>query len=1113
MKPASLPFSLTFKIGEESFPTVMSEQEALNSPFADIIVQAKEKFYNIAESLSTVRDERFKKNWMTETPCNMIALLGERGSGKTSCMRTLVKILKEEQDSNIDSIRNKWLFSDEIDPSFFDEHHNILQLFIGSLFGIYKKDIKDLQKKNRSDQEILRCIHENFRNVKAALSYLEDHRLNEDEDEYEIDALRHLDEGGRIRVILKDLIDKILKYKNKDLIVLSIDDLDLNINQSYEMMEHINKFLRLPNVVILIAAKYEQLFNSICLNLSDSYKPVDYRVSHKDIAMMAERYLNKAIPLTNRFPMPETESYMDSTMIILDKDGKPIYDTNEPVVTKVPSLIFEKTRFLFYNSTGMPSRVIPRNLRDLRMLVTMLVNMEPIEGENSIEIEYIRGRNKHQFKDYFFTEWLGAIDPDYRNFAASLLDEENIAKINKFVITNLYNFFISKNEEIDILRKETEEIKKQAKTDSYSLERLLLFDILNPANSYWNVSIGDVVFIINYIKKKTDSNNTLDLLFFIESFYSMKLYETYDNLTKYTNDWGYIYDYEESSDAPELKNDIKADVPDFFKLVGGSFFALTGDYFTPLPSHGSISQSREISLVNAKFLKDEIKRIEADYKKYKDSNKNPDILPSDFIKRLKFCEFFMLCISHRQDQKLSDKNPRLINEPVYFKHFGNNAKNLVFNIGSPFVNAICPEFAYNRFSDKFYEIAKDFKYSLINRMIRHKDRGEDKNKTWELMSKAAIRNMEVLEDLTSWLHVRREDNKPGGKDLAGVLLNFYAHLEFDKDYDSSSKYFVKTYDKTGNKDNEDYYVIDFSVISMLNKVLNDFYPKSKKSRDQMSDKEIMDWEESLKFAAERLNLFNAIFSYNDIFQHKNTYTYDEIAEVLNNFLNSKSVDLIMGANSNKSFDMMQLAEILAKIRIEYKLDFTQRLPLSLRVFYQNCLNIEIHDSLQPLLERKLDSETDLKNLEAEKNVILAEIADIREERSQLEKDKRVRPKRLASLEKQIASAQNQLNVALDRFSLGPANSTELNRLNKDEDAARIRIFDLTVEVNELKELDKKHLSMIEDTNNKLNSTIKRLKDIEKTIREKKIELDNLIRSIQNKEDNLKKSIDLEFLEA
>ncbi len=1112
MNASSVPISLTFKIGDESFPTVMSEKDALKSPFADTIKRAKDKFYNIAESLSIVRDERFKKNWLTETPSNMIALLGDRGSGKTSCMRTLIKILNDEQNADGAQPLKKWLFSDEIDPSFFDENHNILQLFVGSLFGIYKRDIKDLQKKNRSDQEILRCIHENFRNVKAALSYLDDHRLKEDDDEYEIDALRHLDEGGKIRVILKDLIDKILKYENKDFIVLSIDDLDLNISQSYEMMEHINKFLRLPNVIILIAAKYVQLFNSICLNLSESYKNIDYRVSHKDIALMAERYLNKAIPLTNRFPMPETESYMDSTLIIIDKNGKQVYDAYEPVVTKVPSLIFEKTRFLFYNSTGVPSRVIPRNLRDLRMLVTMLVNMKPIDSKNNDNFDVIKEQNKQQFKDYFFTEWLGVIDPDYRTFATSLLEEENIAKINKFVISNLYDIFISKTEKIDDIRKEIEEIKRLTKTDSYSLERLLLFDILNPANSYWNVSIGDVVFIINYIKKKTDSNNTLDLLFFIESFYSMKLYETYDDLTSYTDDQGYIPEYEERSDAPELKNDIKADVPDFFKLVGGSFFALTGDYFTPLPSHGFVSQSREISLVNAKFLKDEIKRIEADYKKYKEANKNPEILPDDFYKRLRFCEFFMLCISHRQDQKISDKNPRLINEPVYFKHFGNNAKNLVFNIGSPFVNAICPEFAYNRFSDKIYEIAKEFKYSLVNRMIRLNTR-EKNNQTWELMSKAAIRNMEVLEDLTSWLHDRREDNKPNGKDLVGVLLNFYGHLDFNKDFDSSTKYFVKTYDKTGNKADDDYYYIDFSVISILNKVLNEFYPKSKKSFEQMTDKENKDWKETIRLAGERLNLFNAIFSYNDIFQHKITYYYDEIAEVLNNFLSPKSVSKMMGPNTNQNFSMMQLAELLAKIRIEYKLDFTLRLPLSLRLYYQNCLNIEIHNSLQPLSEHKFDLETDLKNLEAEKSEILAEFSDLREERSHLEKDKRSRPKRLADLEKQIASVQNQLNIASDRISFGATSSSELNRLNKDEDSAKIRLFDLQAEINELRDLDKKHSSMIEDINKKLNSTSKKLKDIEKAIRDNKLELENLTRSIQNKEDNLKKTVTLEYLEV
>lgn len=678
---------------------------------------------------------------------------------------------------------------------------------------------------------------------------------------------------------------------------------------------------------------------------------------------------------------------------------------------------------------------------------------------------------------------------------------------------NLYDFFISKTEKIEDLKSETDEIIRTAQSDSYSLERILLYDILNPANSFWNVSIGDVVFIINYIKKKNDSNKTLDLLFFIESFYSIKLYETYDKLTVSTNDYGFIPDVEKGSDAPELKNDVKADLPDFYKLVGGSFFALTGDYFTPLPSHRSLLESREISLVNAKFLMDEIKRIEADYKKFKDSNSDPNTLPKGFLGRLRLCEFFMLCISHRQDLKQSDRNPRLVNEPIYFKHFGNTSKNLVFNIGSPFVNAICPQFAYDRFSDKIYRIAKGFSKSLLNMMIDH-NRRKWENWTWDLMSKAAIRNMEVLEDLTSWLHARREDNKPGGKELVGVLHNFYDHLAVKNTgaIDYATKYCVKTYDKTGNTVGDDYFQIDYSVISILNRVLISCNPGKKITQD-MTDAEKEKLEEKNRLAKERLNLFNAIFSSNDIFQRKDSYSYVEIVDVLNSYCNPIIVSKVMKGKINSNISMKDLAEILAELHILYKYDFSDRLPIELNLYYENCLRIKLDNIVNPLKENKLMMETELKNLEAEKILILEEITALRNERSQLEKEKRQYPKKLVNLEKQLAAAEYQLHLIQDRINIGVTNKTEYNRLSKDEDAAKMKIFDLNANINEIEKLGERYPSMVENIKNQLDSAIDRQKEIDKAIRQINLDIERQSRSIQNREDSLKRAFPVEAFEA
>ena len=61
------------------------------------------------------------------TTPNIVAFCGERGEGKTSCMMSLTKQLPHSFDDETFEIL------DPIDPSFFDEQHNILELVLGQM--------------------------------------------------------------------------------------------------------------------------------------------------------------------------------------------------------------------------------------------------------------------------------------------------------------------------------------------------------------------------------------------------------------------------------------------------------------------------------------------------------------------------------------------------------------------------------------------------------------------------------------------------------------------------------------------------------------------------------------------------------------------------------------------------------------------------------------------------------------------------------------------------------------------------------------------------------------------------------------------------------------------
>ena len=113
----------------------------------------------------SVLNERF--TFMTQTPDNgsdktnplnnIISFIGDRGSGKTSCMMSIANLLNEGSKSFIQHsygslAKYSFYCVDMIDPAFFDDNHNVIELFLANLLRAYqdikrKKDAAEVMKK------------------------------------------------------------------------------------------------------------------------------------------------------------------------------------------------------------------------------------------------------------------------------------------------------------------------------------------------------------------------------------------------------------------------------------------------------------------------------------------------------------------------------------------------------------------------------------------------------------------------------------------------------------------------------------------------------------------------------------------------------------------------------------------------------------------------------------------------------------------------------------------------------------------------------------------------------------------------------------------------------
>ena len=197
-----------------------------------------------------------------------------------------------------------------LDPSFFDEKHNIVELVLGQLYEQVIQDNKSFKEKDypraKGYQEMMRT----FAEAQSCLS-----ALAKKEDIYDsMNELSALAASVRLRRALGDLFKVYLEYFNKKKLIICIDDLDLNMKEAYPMAENIRKYLCNEYCIILMAVKVDQLSNAIQSAIRKEIKDTNI-ISDVHITDMAYKYLTKFMPENNRILMPSPDDIADKKSI------------------------------------------------------------------------------------------------------------------------------------------------------------------------------------------------------------------------------------------------------------------------------------------------------------------------------------------------------------------------------------------------------------------------------------------------------------------------------------------------------------------------------------------------------------------------------------------------------------------------------------------------------------------------------------------------------------------------------------------------------------------------------------------------------------------------------
>lgn len=775
-----------FKIGEENKPVIYGLQDYVNSifkPQLDFFFSHVRRKMEQEDAGSDIFNDVYDNN--------IIAFIGERGAGKTSCMYSAINIMRDAQAENDWSLvygqnrpKKKLRFMKTIDPSCFDRQHNILEMLVGEMYRETMRCAED--ESIRHDRDAFHRLIEQFQLTKRHLRFLSTDKTISHEDD-ELEELAYLSSGVDLRESMKALVNRFLAYMGGDMLVIGVDDIDLNTSQAFSMVEQIRKYLILPQVMILMAVKLEQLDSVIRLELAKEFKEImrdgQDAMSDADLSEMVERYLNKLIPLQARIYLPKPTSIYNRKLVVQGADGTQM--AFDSVREAVPALIFAKCRYLFYNTKGETSLIVPRNLRDLRMLIRMLFMMSDYDKakENGISKE-----NKQQFRHYFFGSWLDDMSARYKAIAHELINEAEPTLFNKKVL---------------------ELMKSVGKFNDAFFEQFpVLSDILNPSNKAYNISVGDTLYVLNQLENMETSTELRKLIFFIKSLYSIRLYEYY-------NEYPNRKTVGNSSNKPYRGQSLE-NVSDYEKLIGGGLFLLEGDTLLP-KENGNIE--RELRNINGgklmALLSEVVKKYDAD------SDKSALFYNQEFLAKLRVVEFFMLTISRyiwTSNKSLMERGIhkyRLQPKAYYDRAYDVGTKSLLFNIFAPFFTLIDVEHSYERFHERIFEIASACPLSLYNLLKQ-----DPENDGRSFLSRSCIRNTEIIDDLFIKMQMRRGNYRES--DNAKIMKAFYKNLASYKIYTYDKKQVgADLSDKEGKMGVELYYKITFPEFAVFSKLFDD----------------------------------------------------------------------------------------------------------------------------------------------------------------------------------------------------------------------------------------------------------------------------------------------------
>lgn len=414
--------------------------------FENQYAQATRLVLDIVDKAQNLSNEEYRRH-----SNNVIAFVGERGTGKTSAMITFLQALKTFCGDPVKAADNrvfpcgleetypeatrqieqaKFVTLKCIDAATLKAHDDIIEIILARMLRYFMSYEKETSVRlGGGRQEQARLIYQKFDSLFRNLRYLRGNSFDSiDEGESALRALRDLSSSQSVTEEFSNLIKCYLDYfdmdslensrefHRKSFLVIALDDIDRyapnggKANQDVStLLDEIYDFLMLPRVIVLVSTT-EQLLRHGCIRHLKNVFGLDTEATEKStLKKVSNQFISKILPTYCRVNMPDFEKAIwngtdDSPSLAIFLAPKMIRELrlrpNEPVMSKkLTLLLLAKRAGVYFDAKGIKSHFFEqRNLRSLHDFLKVLERMD-----DNVEHPKAQLNNRKQLLDYITT--------------------------------------------------------------------------------------------------------------------------------------------------------------------------------------------------------------------------------------------------------------------------------------------------------------------------------------------------------------------------------------------------------------------------------------------------------------------------------------------------------------------------------------------------------------------------------------------------------------------------------------------------------------------------------------------------------------------------------------